>query len=86
MNEGGQSSTGQVRYHVREKSGGLAHPWQLIDFMITTHPAYSRLVEQGKTSGKSIYEILGQRLETMMAEKKAETLSQSGSLADVPCR
>lgn len=44
--------------------------------MITTHPAYPKLVEQGKKSGKSIYEILGDRLETMMKEKKAETLSE----------
>ncbi|WWD07669.1 hypothetical protein V865_005770 [Kwoniella europaea PYCC6329] len=58
MNEGGQSSTGQ-----------------LIDFMMQTHPAYPKLVELSKKSGKSTFELLGDRLEEMMKEKNAPTLT-----------
>lgn len=58
MNEGGQSSTGQ-----------------LIDFVMTTHPAYPRLVELSKKTGKSTYELLGEQLDKMMKSKGAETLS-----------
>jgi myo-inositol-hexaphosphate 3-phosphohydrolase len=45
--------------------------------MITTHPAFSKLQEQSKKTGKNIYDLLGERLETMMKEKGAETLSTS---------
>ena len=38
MNEGGQSSTGQ-----------------LLDFILTTHPAYNELVERGKRESKNIF-------------------------------
>lgn len=38
MNEGGQSSTGQ-----------------LIDFMITTHAAYPKLLERAEKEGVSIH-------------------------------
>ncbi|KAK4688037.1 D-ribulokinase, partial [Tremellales sp. Uapishka_1] len=58
MNEGGQSSTGQ-----------------LIDFTMTTHPAYPKLLELSKKTGKNIFELLGDRLEEMIREKKAETLT-----------
>lgn len=39
MNEGGQSSTGQ-----------------LIDFVITTHAAYSELLERAKQEQKNIHQ------------------------------
>ncbi|WWC59468.1 uncharacterized protein I303_102024 [Kwoniella dejecticola CBS 10117] len=58
MNEGGQSSTGQ-----------------LIDFMMQTHPAYPKLVELSKKTGKSTFELLGERLEEMLKEKDAPTLT-----------
>ncbi|WRT64772.1 uncharacterized protein IL334_001706 [Kwoniella shivajii] len=58
MNEGGQSSTGQ-----------------LIDFMMQTHPAYPKLVELSKKSGKSTFELLGDRLDEMMKEKGVPTLT-----------
>jgi predicted CopG family antitoxin len=58
MNEGGQSSTGQ-----------------LIDFVMTTHPAYKELVALSE-EGKSTYEILGERLEALRKAKGAETLSK----------
>lgn len=59
MNEGGQSSTGQ-----------------LIDFMVTTHPAYPKLQALVKESGKSTFEILGDRLESMKEEKGVPTTSK----------
>lgn len=56
MNEGGQSSTGQ-----------------LIDFVITTHPAYPKLQEEVKKQGVSSYEVLGRRLEEMQKRTEAPT-------------
>ncbi|EKD04731.1 hypothetical protein A1Q2_00961 [Trichosporon asahii var. asahii CBS 8904] len=58
MNEGGQSSTGQ-----------------LIDFVITTHPAYPKLKEEAKKQGVSQYEVLGHRLEEMQERAGAPTLT-----------
>ncbi|WVQ98038.1 hypothetical protein IAU59_005160 [Kwoniella sp. CBS 9459] len=58
MNEGGQSSTGQ-----------------LIDFTMQTHPAYPKLVELSKKTGKSTFELLGDRLEEMQKDKGALTLT-----------
>ncbi|WVN89443.1 uncharacterized protein L203_104666 [Cryptococcus depauperatus CBS 7841] len=58
MNEGGQSSTGQ-----------------LIDFMMQTHPAYPKLVQLSKKEGRSTFELLGERLEAMMQEKRVKTLT-----------
>ncbi|KAF7301626.1 hypothetical protein MIND_00728100 [Mycena indigotica] len=59
MNEGGQSSTGQ-----------------LIDFVLTTHPAYNTLVETAKEQQKNIYAILIETLERMRIEEGAETLTE----------
>jgi len=63
MNEGGQSSTGQ---------GGTSFaphlsltPLQLIDFVITTHPAHNELLEIAKKDGKPIYTVLEERLHEM---------------------
>ncbi|GMK53890.1 hypothetical protein CspeluHIS016_0104760 [Cutaneotrichosporon spelunceum] len=56
MNEGGQSSTGQ-----------------LIDFVMTTHAAYPRLLELSKKTDKSIYELLGEQLDKMQKDEKAPT-------------
>lgn len=58
MNEGGQSSTGQ-----------------LIDFVMTTHPAYAFLEKLSKKTGKSTYELLGEQLDKLQKTKGAETLS-----------
>lgn len=58
MNEGGQSSTGQ-----------------LIDFVMTTHPAYPKLLEQSKQTGKNVFALLGERLDTMQKEHGAATLT-----------
>lgn len=44
--------------------------------MMTTHPAYPRLLELSKQTGKSTFELLGQRLDDMLAEKGADTLSK----------
>ncbi|KAK8847399.1 hypothetical protein IAR55_005257 [Kwoniella newhampshirensis] len=58
MNEGGQSSTGQ-----------------LIDFTMQTHPAYPKLLELSQKTSKSTFELLGDRLEEMMKERGADTLT-----------
>jgi len=64
MNEGGQSSTGQ-----------------LIDFVMTTHPAYPSLVELSKKTGKSTYELLGELLDKLQKSRGAETLSKKSRSA-----
>ncbi|KAH8105005.1 Pentulose kinase [Phellopilus nigrolimitatus] len=59
MNEGGQSSTGQ-----------------LIDFMITTHPAYPQLQEIAKEEKTSIHVVLADQLEKLRKEAGVETLTE----------
>ncbi|KAF9480235.1 Pentulose kinase [Pholiota conissans] len=59
MNEGGQSSTGQ-----------------LIDFMLTTHPAYAELVQLGKDQQKNIHVVLQEILERLRVENNAESLTE----------
>ncbi|KAJ7667593.1 hypothetical protein DFH06DRAFT_1280541 [Mycena polygramma] len=59
MNEGGQSSTGQ-----------------LIDFMLTTHPAYPELQERGKAQGKNIFVILQELLDKLRDEEKVASLTE----------
>ncbi|KAF5372004.1 hypothetical protein D9615_008106 [Tricholomella constricta] len=59
MNEGGQSSTGQ-----------------LIDFILTTHPAFSMLVDLGKEQGKTIHVVLQETLENLRVENEVETLTE----------
>ncbi|KAG5645270.1 hypothetical protein DXG03_006572 [Asterophora parasitica] len=59
MNEGGQSSTGQ-----------------LIDFILTTHVAYPKLVELGKEQGKNIHVVLQELLEKLRVEHKVDTLTE----------
>ncbi|KAI0334932.1 Pentulose kinase [Cubamyces sp. BRFM 1775] len=59
MNEGGQSSTGQ-----------------LIDFMITTHPAYPRLKELAEKQKKNIHEVLQAELEKLRVEEKVDNLTE----------
>lgn len=54
MNEGGQSSTGQ-----------------LIDFMITTHPAYPKLKELAEQRKTNIHEVLQDELNKLCKENKA---------------
>lgn len=51
MNEGGQSSTGQ-----------------LIDFVLTTHPAYAELQQRAKDEQRDQFEILFETLEALCAE------------------
>ena len=55
MTEGGQSSTGQV-HSVSFISVFLTYNYpQLIDFIITTHPAYQELVKLGQEQDKNIH-------------------------------
>jgi hypothetical protein len=57
MNEGGQSSTGQVM----EEYTFRVHVWlttpfvKLIDFIITTHPSYPELAKLAKERNCSIH-------------------------------
>ncbi|UZJ51157.1 hypothetical protein CBS101457_000477 [Exobasidium rhododendri] len=58
MNEGGQSSTGQ-----------------LIDFIIETHPASSKLKQLAKERGENQFSILHSILDELMKARKVPTLS-----------
>ena len=60
MNEGGQSSTGQ-----------------LIDFVMSTHPAYPKLLAEAEKTGKNPFTLLGERLDRMRTEKGLETASEA---------
>jgi hypothetical protein len=44
--------------------------------MMKTHPAFPKLQELSMQTGKNTYDLLGERLETMMKERGAETLSE----------
>ncbi|KZT12662.1 Pentulose kinase [Laetiporus sulphureus 93-53] len=59
MNEGGQSSTGQ-----------------LIDFMITTHPAYPRLKQIAEEQKTNIHEVLQNELNKLCEENGVETWTE----------
>ena len=59
MNEGGQSSTGQVRGADFDRSVLYAHyTAQLIHFITTTHPAYPGLLKIAKEENSSPHEGL----------------------------
>lgn len=58
MNEGGQSSTGQ-----------------LLDFMLETHPAWPKLLEQAKAKGVNHFVLLGDLLLEQMKETQAPFLT-----------
>ncbi|KAF7354935.1 Pentulose kinase [Mycena sanguinolenta] len=59
MNEGGQSSTGQ-----------------LIDFMLTTHPAYAELQSRAKAQGTNIFAVLTSLLESLRVSADVATLTE----------
>ncbi|KAJ6516316.1 Pentulose kinase [Mycena sanguinolenta] len=59
MNEGGQSSTGQ-----------------LIDFMLTTHPAYAELQSRAKAQNQNIFTVLTSLLEKLRVEADAASLTE----------
>lgn len=59
MNEGGQSSTGQ-----------------LIDFIITTHPAHSELLEAVEKNGKPVHAILAEKLQELKKEANISSLTR----------
>lgn len=48
---------------------------KLIDFVVSTHPAYPKLLEIAKKTGKNTFEILSEKLEEMQQTRGAETLS-----------
>ncbi|RDB19579.1 hypothetical protein Hypma_013378, partial [Hypsizygus marmoreus] len=80
MNEGGQSSTGQVTTFIISIFLFPIEPTpllsQLINFILTTHPAYPLLVELGKEQQKNIHKVLEETLEKLRVERKVETLTE----------
>ncbi|KAK7061345.1 Pentulose kinase [Favolaschia claudopus] len=59
MNEGGQSSTGQ-----------------LIDFMLTTHPAYAELQERAKSEDKNMFVLLHDLMEHLRTSENASSFTE----------
>ncbi|KAF8630051.1 hypothetical protein AX15_003136 [Amanita polypyramis BW_CC] len=53
--------------------GGQSSTGQLIDFIITTHPAYPQVVEQAKRENKSIHAVLEDILQQLRAERGVGT-------------
>ncbi|EAU82451.2 ribitol kinase [Coprinopsis cinerea okayama7 len=76
MNEGGQSSTGQASEKTDALKNGKLTVCQLIEHIITTHPAYPELKEQAKASGSNIYEVLHKKLESLRVEKGAGSYTE----------
>lgn len=60
MNEGGQSSTGQ-----------------LIDFVITTHPAYGELQERAAAQQKNIHQVLRETMDEIRDAEGAESWTEA---------
>jgi ribulose kinase len=56
--------------------GGQSSTGQLIDFVMSTHPAYPKLLELSKKTGKNIFVLLGERLEEMRQEQGLPTTSE----------
>ena len=57
MNEGGQSSTGQVRAVFTDPPLRTAEKiYQLIDFILTTHPAYGKLKAKVAEENSNIHQ------------------------------
>jgi ribulose kinase len=74
MNEGGQSSTGQVsRTHPMDRRAERDH--QLIEFMITTHPAYNELLKKSELEQKSMHVVLAETLDTLKKEAGVSSLT-----------
>lgn len=44
--------------------------------MVSTHPAYPKLLEQSKKTGKNTFQLLGEILDNMQQKRNAETLSE----------
>jgi ribulose kinase len=76
MNEGGQSSTGQVGQHLN-LSHALPHLLclKLIDFVITTHPAYPELLKITEERKSNIHQVLHDQLVKIQEEEGAETFT-----------
>ncbi|KAF8239558.1 Pentulose kinase [Tricholoma matsutake] len=56
--------------------GGQSSTGSLIDFTLTTHPAYSKLVEQGIQQQKNIHLVLRDILEKLRVENNVESLTE----------
>ncbi|KAJ9092342.1 hypothetical protein QFC20_007400 [Naganishia adeliensis] len=72
MNEGGQSSTGQ-----------------LIDFIIQTHPAYSKVQAMAEEKKSNVFDVLEAKLEELKKERGCDTSIRTGNrspLADPTMR
>lgn len=84
MNEGGQSSTGQVCTASLFLSPLLTHSTnsilspKLIDFMITTHPAYPELQNIAADRNVKIHIILAEALEALRVESAKASKKNEG--------
>jgi len=56
--------------------GGQSSTGQLIDFIITTHPAYQELVKLGQEQQKNIHTVLEEKLEKLRVENNVGSLTE----------
>ncbi|PPQ94200.1 hypothetical protein CVT25_006854 [Psilocybe cyanescens] len=66
MNEGGQSSTGQASFLFQN----------LIDFVLTNHPAYPEAVKVGREQGKNVHTLIQERLERLKTTHNVDTFTE----------
>ncbi|KAG6916575.1 hypothetical protein DXG01_006346 [Tephrocybe rancida] len=70
-------SLGASQHRLAAVAGtSTCHLVQLIDFILTTHPAYPKLAELGKAQDKNIHIILQDILEKLRVEHGVETLTE----------
>ena len=88
MNEGGQSSTGQVCCSQKLFSKELTprqtivHLRQLLDFVMQTHPAFDKVQDMAREQGSNVFDILETKLEELKKERGCTTSSKSLNTAE----
>jgi len=70
-----------IVHRTGERLSSVQPDSQLIDFVVSTHPAYPKLVELSQKTGKNTFEILGETLDKMQETRNAETLSESATFS-----
>src|SRR6186713_2860090 len=75
MNEGGQSSTGQLLVRTLVNSSQMYPDATVQDFMIDTHVASDKLKAMAKEQGTNHFALLGQIVDKLVKESKAPFIS-----------
>lgn len=77
MSEGGQSATGQARSLTPRFAPIVTQFYlQLIEYMLTSHPAYPLLEQQAAAAKKPVHTILTETLDAIRTEEGARSLTE----------